>query len=688
MFARMATPLLGGAPAVWNVTLVCFQAALLLGYGYAHLLSRVKDGRLQVLIHAAVLLVGFACLPLQLSQAMGEPDARNPALWLVGTFAISIAPPFAALSATAPLVQHWYAKSGLSDAADPYHLYAASNVGSLVGLAAYPLLIEPFATLATQSQGWMAGYALLAAGLLFAGWSVGPARVLEAPNDRAAPAAASITWARRLKWLALAFAPSSLLLGVTSHITTDIAAAPFLWAPPLMIYLLTFIVAFAKKPVVPHRYAVALSPLAAALSIYMISVTAPGFIWLGMASSLLALFVIALACHGALNQDRPDARRLTEFYLIMSLGGVLGGAFNALLAPLIFSSIVEYPLMLVASIALLAIGQRARLRRLTIYLLVAAVIALQVSIGLGLTGTSAPLWLHLLLLLPSLAAIATTLRAPIGAAIALALSAPVGPLLEAHKADWSARSFFGIVRIVEYPDSRALFHGTTLHGAQLTSGPDLLQPITYYGARTPIGQAFNLYADAKSVGVVGLGIGSSACYGRPGQQWTYYEIDPLVVKVATDSSRFTYMFICQPDARIEIGDARVNLAHATRTFDLLLLDAFSSDSVPTHLLTVEAMKLYMDRLGDDGVLLVHISNRHLSLAPIVARGASAVQAGALMQNYSPGRAIPATRPASALSLCRATQPRSIAPVQPGSGGNWKPTAAGRGPTTTRTSSAP
>jgi hypothetical protein len=636
MFARMATPLLGGAPAVWNVSLVCFQAALLAGYAYAHLLSRLSSGRLQMLIHAAVLVAGFACLPLRISDVMGEPDTTNPVFWLIGTFAISIAPPFAALSATAPLVQHWYAKSGLPDSADPYHLYAASNIGSLAGLAAYPLLIEPFAPLATQTGGWMAGYVLLAAVLLFAGWSVSALRIASpvlsaATENTDAP---PITWTQRLMWLALSFAPSSLLVGVTSHITTDIAAAPFLWAPPLMIYLITFVLAFGKKPI-PQEIVVALSPLAAALAMFMMLNTGHGVILLAMAADLLALFMLALACHGALNLRRPPAKHLTEFYLVMSLGGVLGGAFNALAAPLVFNNVFEYPLMLVGSVLLVSIGQPAKLRRITIYLLAAAGIALQAAIGFALSGRDAPAWLGFALLMPALAAIISSRRAPVGAVIALALAAPIGWLLAPSRASWSERSFFGVVKVMDEPGYRRLLHGTTMHGMQFTTGPDILRPLTYYASDTPIGQAFGLYSDAKSVGIVGLGIGSSACYSKPGQTWTFYEIDPLVVDVATDPRRFTYMSSCQPSARIELGDARIRLAQSSAHFDLLLLDAFSSDTVPTHLLTREAMDLYLDRIGENGVLVVHISNRHLALAPVVARVAGAAGVETLWQAYTP-----------------------------------------------------
>ncbi len=644
MFARMATPLLGGAPAVWNVSLVCFQAALLGGYAYAHVLSRIGTVRTQVLIHACVLVAGFLCLPLRISGLFGEPPADAPALWLIGVFAVSIAPPFAALSATAPLIQHWYARSGLSDAADPYHLYAASNIGSLAGLAAYPLLIEPFTALNDQSGGWTVGYIILAAVLLYSGWSI--TRVRQAAPLAAAepaPAEAAPDLREKLIWLALSFAPSSLLVGATTHITTDVAAAPFLWAPPLMIYLLTFVIAFARKPAIPHDAALALAPIAAAGAAVMMLSGAKSIV-LGLGSDLFALFAIALACHGMLNRRRPDAKHLTEFYLVMSLGGVLGGAFNALLAPVIFDSVLEYPLMLVASVALLALGN-AGVSTLVRNLLGLAALAAVAAMVLQVAHIDASRLLFLALILPAGAAVVLSRRKPMGVAIALALAMPVGATFDAMKPAWSDRSFFGVVKVVDMSlddkpgaDTRFMMHGTTIHGSQSLLD-NSLTPRTYYAPPTPIGQAFRLFDDAKQVGIVGLGIGSTACYALPGQTWRFFEIDPLVVKVALDPARFTFLSSCQPNADIVVGDARIKLAAEPRgKFDLLLLDAFSSDSVPTHLLTREAMSLYLDRMSEDGVLVFHISNRHLELSQVVARVANAAGAQTLLQRFRPTKA--------------------------------------------------
>ena len=637
MFARMATPLLGGAPAVWNVSLVCFQAALLAGYAYAHLLSRLKSGRTQLIIHAIVLVVGFVCLPLHMSNAMGEPDANNPVWWLIGTFAISIAPPFAALSATAPLIQHWYAKSGLADAADPYHLYAASNLGSLIGLAAYPLLVEPFAPLAQQASFWTFGYAGLAMVLLYAGWSVRRPHLASASaHVQSSEAAPALTWRQRLMWLALSFAPSSLLVGVTTHITTDVAAAPFLWAPPLIIYLLTFVIAFSRKPIIPQSIALMAAPLAAAFVALMLSGVTPKSLPLAMGADLFALFVIALACHGALTARRPDAAHLTQFYLIMSLGGVLGGAFNALLAPVIFDNVIEYPLMLIASLGLLGVGAPRPARTALIVLAIAAV-ALLAAAGFKIAGASVSPLMQLALVAPGFAAIIMSRRAPAGAAVALAMATPIGFMFQPVTTVSSERSFFGVVSVVNSPEtnSRYMMHGTTIHGSQSLAG-DRLEARSYYSKGSPIGQAVAEFSDFERVGIVGLGIGGVACYAKPGQSWTFFEIDPLVVEVALDASRFTFMSECQPKAPILVGDARLKLAAMQgETFDLLLLDAFSSDSVPVHLVTREAMQIYFDRVGRDGVLVYNVSNRHIDLKPVLARTAETLGAKSITRRHFP-----------------------------------------------------
>ncbi len=636
MFAKMATPLLGGSPSVWNVSLVCFQAALLGGYGYAHLLARLKSVKVQVCIHAALLASGLICLPLGITGMFGDPDANQPALWLIGVFLVSIALPFAVVSATAPLIQSWYARTNRPDANDPYHLYAASNVGSLIGLATYPLLLEPFTRVATQSEVWAAGYGVLFVLLLASG--VAALRQLR-PVTTAAEThevRAELSWLERVRWIGLAFIPSSLLVGATTHITTDVAAAPFLWVPPLTLYLLTFVFVFAKKPVISQSVVLRFHPVVMAAVALML----PRVINLGwgleLGFTLVGLFWASMTCHGLLAARRPHVSRLTEFYLLMSLGGVLGGAFNALLAPMLFSSVWEYPLILAASLMVLPgkslpLDRRARL---ILVMVLSGVCASVILKGLGrhpgeLTTT--------LLVASAVLGLVLARQRPLVMAACFGAAVFIGTVLDPIAGGKSERGFFGIVRVLESDGRRAMMHGTTLHGAQLLDAEKSLTPLTYYASETPIGQTFETYSDAQTVGVVGLGVGSVACYSTPGQDWVFYEIDPTVVDLATNPDEFTFMSDCQPEARVVTGDARIKLSYEKdRYFDLLLLDAFSSDSIPVHLVTREAMALYLSKLSDDGVFIAHISNRHLALEQVFARLAALEGAESLVQHYSPG----------------------------------------------------
>ena len=635
MFAKMATPLLGGSPSVWNVSLVCFQAALLGGYGYAHILGRLKSVRTQVLIHGLVFLSGTICLPLGLTGVFGDPSADHPALWLIGVFLLSVALPFAAVSATSPLIQSWYARTNRADADDPYYLYAASNIGSLIGLAAYPLLMEPFTRVATQSASWAAGYGVLFFLLMGSGFVAFRGSLARQAQASVEEARASLSWKERFIWLGLAFIPSSLLVGATTHITTDVAAAPFLWVPPLTLYLLTFVLVFAKKPPIPQAVILRFQPVVMAGVVLVL----PHFIDVGwfleLALTLLGLFWASMTCHGLLAERRPHVSRLTEFYLLMSLGGVLGGAFNALVAPVIFDLVLEYPLVLAASLLVLPATQSSfdgRGRVLFgILAAVVAVILFNRIAGISLSGGSAVIFIALPTIMIVLARGRRFLMVS-----SFAVSVFAGLMLNPYASGTSERGFFGIVKVLEIDGRRAMMHGTTLHGAQFLEGDRVLQPLTYYGANTPIGQTFHQYNDAETVGVVGLGVGSVACYGTPGQDWVFFEIDPIVVNIAKDPDQFTFLSECQPDARMVVGDARVQLTYEDdRFFDLLLLDAFSSDSIPVHLVTREAMRLYLSKLDDDGVFIAHISNRHMALEQVFARLAALEGAVALVQKYQP-----------------------------------------------------
>ncbi len=636
MISKMALPQLGGSPSVWNTCLFFFQAVLLLGYGYAHGLTRWLGRRGQVLVHIALLAAVALFLPL--SFGSDAPSATlPPVLWLLGRLALTVGLPFFALSATAPLLQSWFSRFDHPAARDPYFLYAASNVGSLLALLSYPLLVEPAMPLAAQSRTWSVAFAMLAGAIvlcaaryLLRGRESAPAAIAAAPPNAA-------TRRQRLSWIALAFVPSSLLLGVTAHITTDIGSAPLFWVVPLALYLLTFALAFARRPPLRHEWMVRLQPLLVIpLVVAISSLLLP--IVTTMAFNLAAFFVIAMVCHGELARSRPEASRLTEFYLFVSLGGVLGGLFNTLVAPLLFPDVWEYPLLLALSCLArpaIAPGGRDALRKDLIYpavffaLLLLAFHFRLVPLGVRITGLGA-----LAFILPGLALLNFSAR-PLRLALGLAAWMLVPALITLQGSLLTTRSFFGVYRVSTDDQNQLtlLTHGTTIHGAESRLPGEEAIPLTYYSREGPFGRFFRAAAARRigHVGVLGLGAGALACYSRPGQSWIFFEIDPVVERIARDERFFHYLSQCGNGPRVVLGDARLMLQDAADGgFDVLILDVFSSDSVPMHLLTREALALYFKKLAPSGVLLLHVSNRYLDLAPVVT--ALAADAGAPLRH--------------------------------------------------------
>ncbi|GGF33721.1 hypothetical protein GCM10011611_44970 [Aliidongia dinghuensis] len=637
--SKMLLPVLGGSAAVWNTCMVFFQVALLLGYLYAHGSIRRLSGRFMVFLHPVLLLAAASLLPVSVAGLGDPPDDANPIPWLLRALVITVGPPFVVLAGTAPLLQAWFARLGTRSSRDPYFLYAASNLGSLVALASYPTLIEPHLSLVDQNRGWTAAYLLLtvltalSAGVVWHKERVQPAAGVK-PTDvdstvtEAAPG--TVPALLRLRWIVLAFVPSSLLLGVTTHLTTDVAAAPLFWVIPLMLYLLSFVLAFQRVVALPEwltsqAQALLMVALAVTLLTQQSGEAMPLFVL-----HLAAFFVTALLCHQEVARLRPPVAQLTEFYLLVSVGGALGGIFNALLAPVVFTGVAEYPLVLVLA-CLLRPG--LRLRRDWLWqaagdaLLPVALLLFVVGVprytGLDWTDGNSTITLILVILLALVVFgfAARPIRFGLGIA-ALLLGSTLGA--DSDQLLKHVRNFYGVLKVVaqEQPPLHVLFHGTTTHGAQSLDPARRLQPLSYYHPDGPLGQLFDTVGGSSvtaNVAVVGLGTGTVACYAHTGEHWTFFEINPAVVSIARDPSLFTFVKDCPAAPAIVLGDARRSLAAAPDgAYGMIILDAFTSDAIPIHLMTREAVRLYLAKLRPGGLIVFHISNRYLDLAPVLA----------------------------------------------------------------------
>jgi hypothetical protein len=638
MFTKMILPRLGGAPAVWSVAMVFFQAALLAGYAYAHLLARMLRPQRAAFVHVAVLAVASMALPIGISQDFTSPPEGAVVLWLFGLIAASIGLPFTALAASAPLLQSWFAASGHPRAHNPYVLYAASNLGSFSALLAYPFLIEPLLRLGEQTALWSIGYGVLV--VLIAATGLFAARGARTEPNAVIAARPKPALADRAAWIVLAAIPAGLVIAVTAYVTMDVAAAPFLWVLPLALYLLTFVALFRERPWIGEAAVARLLPFAVTpVAISLLGSTKT--FWLAVVVVNLAAFLLlALACHGALYRRRPEPARLTEFYLWVSFGGVLGGIFAGLIAPNIFSGTYEYPILI--AVALLAtsggLGDwRSFLREAAPALLVAITIAaIRLMFEIRLPNNADIPFQAALVALAALMLLQRRRPARVFGLVVLAFVATElwRPGLARIEI---ARSFFGVHQVVETQGGgsryRVLYHGTTIHGAEQIAEPDGTpitsrpQPLTYFYFGGPISEAIETARSAqhglREVAVIGLGAGSLACHRKDGENWTFFEIDPLVVRIAGDPRLFRFLSDCGEPPQIVLGDARLTLAGSRTQYDLIVLDAFSSDAIPVHLLTREAMAGYLSRLSPHGVLLFHISNRHLDLHPVVAAEAAA-----------------------------------------------------------------
>jgi hypothetical protein len=590
IMGRIVLPWFGGSAAVWTTCMLFFQTLLLAGYLYAHLLTKCADARIGARMHAALLCASALVLPLTAGDQWKPVDGRDPTLLILGLLTNSAGLPYFMLSATSPLLQAWFARE--PRAALPYRLFALSNFGSMAALLTYPTLVEPTLTVHQQTSYWSYGYGLfaLACAIVAVRFGTGGGNAPEVSVARSKVSVGTLTL-----WVGLAFCPSALLLALTTHLTQNVAPIPLLWVLPLALYLASFILCFESLRWYRRRFWMPLFVLAL---VAMVAGLVDNGRILGLSAMIAlycaGLFAVAMTCHGELAGSKPPASGLTQFYLMVALGGMLGGVFVALVAPRVFNGYHELPLALLLSALLIWWARRGdpqgwlnrvrpRLRRTSLIIFV-----------LMLAGAAA---YH-----------------------------PVAATLESRI---MMRNFYGVLRSKDWISNgeqrRMLYHGRIVHGMQFVNDPRQQWPTTYYAPQSGIGLAMRETRSRgpQHVGVVGLGTGTLAAYGNRGDCYTFYEIDPNVVDLAR--REFSYLADSAAAIEVQLGDARLVLdRQAPQQFDVLVIDAFSGDAIPVHLLTREAFALYSRHLDQNGVLAVNVSNRYLSLAPVVKQSAAAV----------------------------------------------------------------
>ena len=605
LIAKIILPAFGGSSVVWSTCMLFFQVILLLGYAYAHWLNEHLRATKQAVVHSAFLLVSIAVLPIGPDAARSVSGVDHPSWQILRLLAVTIGIPYFLLSSTSPLLQAWYARR---KGKAPYRLYALSNLASMAALLTYPALLEPNFT--TRHQGLIWSIMYLAFAVLCAATAWYSARGLTKPDEsEPAGGADAVTrprWPMLAMWIALAACGSILLLSVTTFLTQDVAAIPFLWVLPLSIYLLTFIICFDS----PRAYvrSVFYPLLAAALGLFAYLLKHPnGVFRIGwtVVLSVAGLFFCCLVCHGELVRLKPHPRYLTLFYTMLSVGGATGGIFVALVAPSVFSGYEEFPIGL----------------------------GLCAVLAAGLLVTTHREWLH-----------RSWGRVLSGGVIALVVTYLVilGSIVHDSLAGYrlARRNFYGQLRVEDAKDEddnfvhRKLLHGVINHGEQILDAKYRREPISYFCHGTGIAYAMlsGKPGVPRRIGILGLGCGTLAAYGRPGDTIRIYEINPLVLDIAR--SEFTYLG--DTPARVEtvLGDGRLSLEREpSQQFDVLVMDAFSGDSVPVHLITREAFQTYLRHLKPGGILAVNISNKHLDLRPVMERGATAVGRIALYYSY-------------------------------------------------------
>lgn len=640
MFSKMILPMLGGAPQVWNTAMLFFQVILLAGYAYAHGLSHIANVKIQSFIHLVIMAVFVLVLPIAIPEGWVPPLDKDPTLWQLSLMALVVGGPFFALSGSAPLFQKWFAYTDHKDAENPYFLYGASNFGSMSALLAYPFLIEPFAALHEQAFGWMVAYIILIGLVIFCAALVWPsldkktktkkktkAKTKKTAVKKASKKATLISWPLRFKWLALAFVPSSLMLGVTTYITSEVASVPLLWIVPLAIYVGTFILVFARKPILERRKIM----LYFSLSIIILLGSALMFpvhnIYL-LPLHLIVFSFAAYACHTELASLRPKAEKLTEFYLVMSIGGALGGFFNAIVAPQIFIIPLEYAIVLAGACFLRYSAEKKPENELKkpMYFIATSLSVISVII-LHFAPYPSVKTITVLIIVGALAFnIEKRYLFSISVFAVLAFFPP-GHMWGQNffkKVLHQDRNFFGIVKVIDTAEDQRIFlHGITNHGTQALDEKYRLEPLSYYNAKSPIRDSFNYFDERpgkQRIAVLGLGIGVTACFQKDGRFFDFYEINNQVIEIAENPDYFTFLSDCGSPYEIIRGDGRLAIQDKPDGFyDLIVLDAFSSDNIPAHLVTKEAVEIYLKKLNANGALLFNISNNYLDIEPVLSQ---------------------------------------------------------------------
>ncbi len=643
LIAKTLLPLWGGTPAVWNTCLLFFQSMLLIGYLYALAASRWLSLRAQAAMHVFLLLLIAIYVfrsPVR-EPVLNALQQGNPTFLVLKTLLVLVGLPFFIISASNPLLQSWFSKSRHALAVDPYFLFAASNAGSLIALVAFPLLLEPSLGLNEQYKLWRVGFALLVTLTCVIAVALNPLATasIDATHYKEPDPNNKLPVFRRLRWLALSFVPSSLMLGVTTYITTDVAAVPLLWVIPLALYLLTLVLAFSKKQFASAASLNRVMIVAALVVTLILSSGATEPAWALILANLGFFFIASLVCHTQLAEDRPPATHLAEYYLWIAAGGALGSVFNVLIAPVLFTLILEYPLAIVIACMLQrgdsptsdnkqsSFGLRKN-HLDVIYPLGLYVLTLSLAILVPHLRTSSSI--IKLFIVPGVPLIIINhffRERPIRFALSLCavMFASIYYAGDTDRTLHVVRNFFGTSRVTTDSMGRvnSFYSGNTVHGRQFVDQSRRCEPISYHHENGPLGQimaVFNAAPANPRVAVIGLGIGAMASYSKPGQQWTFYEIDPDVINIARNSQYFTYLQNCATGSiNVVEGDARLSLQNAPEAYyGLIVFDAFSSDAIPVHLVTQQALDLYLSKLAEGGILAFHISNRSLDLHPILA----------------------------------------------------------------------